>query len=260
MSLRLLVITCFLVLEECSDNTDNDDLSLDVNLLDLQDDVIDENFSSDVSKPAEKSRFTPPRVIERSISYPYQDSRLKSILKRSKSDNGNYETDDDYAFMHQQSLSIVSDGCYYASTDEDIGQRRRHKSVSFREKPMVFEFENLSRRQWKKQYKEGIRNNESPTSLIPASCSSKSETQKMSKKKRKAEKKRQRNNSESKSEEEGDNLDLSTKKSRKKKKNKHKNKNINTNINSSGRESSGTDTTEARKKPSLNNPLIFQLD
>lgn len=255
MSLGLI----FLALEECSDNTDNDDLSLDVNLLDLQDDVIDENFSSDASKPAEKSRFATQRVIERSISYPYQDSRLKSILKRSKSDSGNYETDDDYAFMRQQS-SIVSDGCYYASTDEDTGQRRRHKSVSFREKPMVFEFENLSRRQWKKQYKEGIRNNQSPSSLIPASYSTKSETQKMSKKKRKAEKKRQRNNSESKSEEEGDNLDLSTKKSRKKKKNKHKNKNINTNVNSSGRESSGTDTTEVRKKPSLNNPLIFQLD
>lgn len=232
--------------------------------MDLQDDVIEE--ISPLPSPGvecnKNSRFATQRVFKRSMSHDYiTHPRLKSILKRSKSDSGNFETDEEYGYSHRRTAVTMSDD-YYTSTDDDTNfRRRRHKSVSFSEKPIVFEFQKISRRQWKKQFREESRNNNNRF-LVQRSPSNDSteenveSKQKQSSKKKKGEKKqRNRNNSESRSEEENE---QTVKKSKQRKKKKKKT-GANHNITNSGGDSSGVETNLKDKSP-LSNPLIFQLD
>jgi len=241
-----------------------DDAACSLKLMDLQDDVIEE--ISPLPSPGvecnKNSRFATQRVFERSMSHDYiTHPRLKSILKRSKSDSGNIETDEEYGYSHRRTAVTMSDD-YYTSTDDDTNfRRRRHKSVSFSEKPIVFEFQKISRRQWKKQFREESRNNNNRF-LVQRSPSNDSteenveSKQKQSKKKKKGEKKqRNRNNSESRSEEENE---QTVKKSKQRKKKKKKT-GANHNITNSGGDSSGVENNLKDKSP-LNNPLIFQLD
>lgn len=192
--------------------------------------------------------------------------RLRSILKRSKSDGASYDTDEDYVYTRTRATTL-SDDYAYDSDKKEYG-RRRNKSVTFNEEPIVFEFTKLSKREWKRRQKEdkqrvcldkkvkemlnGNKNN--PTS---SSGDEKKETDpkvKHGKKWKKKEKKRLRMNSESRSEEEAE---VENKKSRKKKKKKNKTTNQN---NPSGCSNSSGGEHDSATKPSLNNPLIFELE
>jgi len=122
--------------------------------MDLADDVIDEN-SPLTSPHAYTSKFEQGtnRTLERSLSHDnYCHPRLRSILKRTKSDGNQYtDTDDDVTASHIRMRSTTfSDGNLYSEPENEFS-RRRNKSVSFLDKPTVFEFTKMSKWQWKKQ-------------------------------------------------------------------------------------------------------------
>ena len=270
----------FLVLGHTSEESDVD---LRVNLMDLVDDVIDEN--SPLTSPTSTSLTSEgqnQRFLERSLSHdPYCHPRLRSILKRSRSDGGTSgassgcDTDDDALYPRPRSTTY-SNSVAYSESENELG-RRRHKSVSFLEEPIVFEIQQRSRRQqkrslWEQKKREELRRksaelknenlkNETMAAATTTSTdddekTNSSETaKKKGRKARKAEKKRNRNNSESRSEEEPD-ISTSKKKGKRKKKGK-KGANMNLAGNNSGSDSIGYEGT---LKPALSNPLIFELD
>lgn len=79
---------------------------------------------------------------------------IHSILKHSKSDSDYYcetEEDEDYSC----SANSFSDSIFSESpATEPTPGRRRIKSVTFNDEPIIFEFAKLSKRQIKKQMKE----------------------------------------------------------------------------------------------------------
>lgn len=282
-------------IESCSECSDLDFRHIDV--MDLADDVIDEN--SPLTSPhaytsnEDLGRGT-SRTLERSLSHDnYCHPRLRSILKRSKSDGCNQgtDTDDDVTTAQYRIRSTTySDGNLYSEPENEFS-RRRHKSVSFLDKPTVFEFTKMSKWQWKKQaLKKAKQERERKTNkkkqakgsnsdamtttasstdeekvvlaaeLGPDKISDQKPPEKHGRKWKKAQKKRNRNNSEGRStEEEADTLatigQSEKKGKRKKKNNKRKGKN-----NHFEQQESDSVANESSEKPSLNNPLIFELD
>ena len=233
--------------------------------MDLQDDVIEENtpLSSPCSGPDSynRSRFSTQRVYERSVSHDYaQHPRLKSILKRSKSDSGSCDTDEDFTYSRMRASTLSDDNLYLAPKN-DYATRRRHRSVTFLEKPTVFEFTKQSKRQWKRQNKEQKQreamDNKVKEMLNQHSPSKGKEPKSGGKKLTKSERKKNRCNSESKSEEENDIPNVQKKTRSKKKKSKKLNKHLAT---SSGPDSSGSERVQQPGKVSFNNTLIYELD
>lgn len=253
--------------------------------MDLVDDVIDENSPLTSPTSSLTSETQNQKLLERSVSHdPYlHHPRLRSILKRSKSDGGassECDTDDDLVYQRTRATTFSSSTAAHSEPEQEFG-RRRHKSVSFLEEPIVFEIQHASKRQWKRAVwerkqrdmlrkrkskqleKEKEKENDTKSEMTSSTDDDKTKnatndsetTGKQGRKTKKAEKKRNRNNSESRSEEECDN-GQAKKKGKRKKKNK-KGANMNLPSMNSGSDSMGS---ERSLKPSLNNPLIFELD
>ena len=250
--------------------------------MELADDVIDENSpltsptSCSMNKHQEFATRT-NRTLERSWSHDAYHPRLRSILKRSKSDGAANTTDtDDDVIPHRTRATTYSDGHLYSSDAENDFSRRRNKSVSFQDEPIVFEFTKMTKWQWKRQElkkakkkkskgKNGTSSDQTASSAdeekssainsqeeeeeTPKKASDEKPPEKHGRKWKKAQKKRNRNNSESRStEEEAEQTTNGQKKDKRKKKNK-KNKN-----------KVDSDLSSNESKLTLNNPLIFQLD
>ena len=265
---------------EClSEGSDLDCRHVDLN--ELVDDVIDENSpltsptSTSINAHQEFVQRT-NRTLERSMSHDAYHPRLRSILKRSKSDGAANTTDtDDDVIPHRTRATTYSDGHLYSSDAENDFSRRRNKSVSFQDEPIVFEFTKMTKWQWKRQElkkakkkkskgKNGTSSDQTASSTdeekssainsqeeeeTPKKASDEKPPEKHGRKWKKAQKKRNRNNSESRStEEEAEQTTNGQKKDKRKKKNK-KNKN-----------KVDSDLSSNESKLTLNNPLIFQLD
>lgn len=255
-----------------------------IDLMDLANDVIDENSPIVSPLTATETFKRNNRPFGRSYSSDDFNPRLRSILKRSKSDGAANTTDTDDDGMCQRSRAITySDGYMNHSESEGELSRRRNKSVSFQEEPTVFEFIKMTKWEWKKRElmrrheerkakKEKKEKNASSTEQTASSADEdkpKEEAtppapeekpvvqkqEKHGKKWKKAQKARNRNNSESRSEEEADKKGQTQKKGKRKKKNK-KGANLNFPTNSG----SDSGCVEGKSNPSLNNPLIFELD
>ena len=245
----------FLLASEYSETGDSDDLT--INLMDLQDDVIDSPSSSPCSPYqlcSKNSRFHTRQMYDYSADEEalQRKALLKSILKRSKSDDTEY--DSVKVSTNRTRAMTMSDDLLFSSQD-DVFKRRRYKSVTFSEEPIVFEFDKLSKRQWKKKVKldkQRETNQTKPNDLV---CSAPvffpaNENKKQSKKFKKAEKLRARNNSESRSEEEIEAEGIH-RKIKKKKKSKIKNLHI---------ENIRSNPKTEKKETSLDNQLIFDLE
>ena len=244
-----------------------------IDLMELVDDVIDEGSPSPSPSPTksqslEEFSSRTNRTLERSCSYDPTHPQLRSILKRSKSDGASNTTDTDEDSPRRRVRSTTYTDQNHYSDENNEFSRRRNKSVSFMEKPMVREFTKMTKWQWKKQElkkakkeKKKLKGNVSSDQTASSTDDEKTkpvsqdqkpekvitEQPKSGRKWRKAQKKQQRNrtNSGSRSEEEPV-ADKTAEKKDKRKKNK-KNK-------------SGEISSQDEKTPTLNNPLIFQLD
>ena len=242
--------------------------------MELVDDVIDEGSplpSPTKSQSHEEFSARTNRTLERSYSYDPSHPQLRSILKRSKSDGANNTTDADEDSPRRRVRSTTYTDQSHYSDENDEFSRRRNKSVSFMDKPMVHEFTKMTKWQWKKQElkkakKEKKKSKGSASSDQTASSTDDeklkplpqdqkpeqkiTEQPKSGRKWKKAQKKQQRIRTNSGSRSEEDPLDKTAEKKKDKRKKKNK-KNKGVEISSESQD---------EKTPTLNNPLIFQLD
>ncbi|XP_047125544.1 protein kintoun isoform X1 [Hydra vulgaris] len=256
---------------ENSETIDND--YLNISLMDLHDDVIDSSSSSPCS-PYQVC-ITNTRFYTRHVSDCSTDedavqrkALLKSILKRSKSDDTDYESAK--TSTNRTRAKTMSDEILLSS-QEDVYKRRRYKSVTFSEEPIVFEFDKLSKRQWKKKAKLEKQRESSdakPDNLVcnarvlsspavlpvssPQILASQSSGKVSKKQSKKAKRKEKRNSSSSMSDKELDSEELH-KKLNKKKKKKIKNVQINNT-------SIKCDVKTEKVDSTLDNQMIFDLE
>ena len=246
-----------------------------IDLMELVDDVIDEGSplpSPRKTQSHEEFSARTSRTLERSLSYDPYHPHLRSILKRSKSDGANNTTDTEKDAPRRRVRSTTySDRNLYSFDTEQHFSRRRNKSVSFMDEPIVYEFTKMTKWQWKKnelrkakqqkkKTKGGSASSDQTASSTddektksvsdeekPEKTKETTEQPKSGRKWRKAQKKeRKRTNSGSRSEEDHtEKSQLTTDKRKKKNKNK---------------ENGSSTQLKDEKKPTLNNPLIFQLD
>ncbi|XP_065061988.1 uncharacterized protein LOC135688869 isoform X2 [Rhopilema esculentum] len=141
-------------------NSSSSEMTLDVNLEELQDDVISDTDSSGAAQGLSRHPIERSRSDETNDS---SNSRLRSILKRSTSESAETvkksdgSDENDHAMPFNRSASrnrSKSLNVDYRSDYRNARSRVRNKSVSFDPEPKVCEFVEYSKKQLKKMRKQ----------------------------------------------------------------------------------------------------------